>query len=159
MRRFFACTSMYMPTGGCSASNAKIIALLIAVGLTAPAMAKAVPPRKPAPLTYSKKQDFIARIVRMKLIDPDSAIFSAIKVCSFDETSKMAMGIVNSKNRFGGYAGNKPFYYLESNGTNEVAFAADNMDEYLSLTEEEREISRKVPEVCGRLTAQDMIQR
>lgn len=62
--------------------------------------------------------------VRRSLIDPDSAIFGEIIDFKGGEIRRATCVEVNSKNRFGGYAGNRIFivFYLE-NG--EVGAAID----------------------------------
>lgn len=43
------------------------------------------------------------------LDDPDSARFADVKLCRSDEYTDLVIGKVNSKNKYGGYDGNKLF--------------------------------------------------
>jgi hypothetical protein len=49
--------------------------------------------------------------VRANLVDPDSANFDAMRVISLTESKRIVCGLVNAKNRLGGYIGYQPFFY------------------------------------------------
>ncbi|MGY4312852.1 hypothetical protein [Bradyrhizobium sp. JR3.5] len=62
------------------------------------------------------------------LFDPYSAQYEDIREIK-TEIGAMVCGLVNAKNRMGGYVGRKPFYYMAING--EVAVIRNNSDAFV----------------------------
>ncbi|MDQ0135034.1 hypothetical protein J2T08_002955 [Neorhizobium galegae] len=69
----------------------------------------------PAPPTTTKRAltaeeiSIVQQGVRRSLKDPHSAIFGSMTAAKVDKNSSWVCGVVNAKNNFGGYTGNKPF--------------------------------------------------
>ena len=69
------------------------------------------PPKNYMPMTLSKAQiEKVKAGVAKGLKDPDSARFGETFNASDDGSMIHVCGIVNAKNSYGGYVGEKPFY-------------------------------------------------
>ncbi|MCW2200427.1 hypothetical protein M2227_002517 [Bradyrhizobium elkanii] len=66
--------------------------------------------------------------VSKSLFDPYSAQYEDVREINTD-VGAMVCGLVNAKNRMGGYVGRKPFYYLALNG--EAAVISNNSDAFV----------------------------
>lgn len=60
-------------------------------------------------------QEVIVKI-RRELNDPDSAIFESVTISPLTRSGVAVCGSVNAKNRMGGYAGFRDFFYTRQDG-------------------------------------------
>jgi hypothetical protein len=115
-------------------------------------------------LPHGKQQWFVNEMVRTRLIDPDSAQFRYTKICLFTENNKMAFGMVNSKNRFGGYTGYRLFVVFQHLDDLFIGFPSQDADE-ISAADidqmQENSASMKLIEGCptgNRFTIDDLVR-
>ncbi|MEM7300685.1 MAG: hypothetical protein AAF468_06340 [Pseudomonadota bacterium] len=88
------------------------IALMVAAAsLLSGCVTPSTKPLASTPISLTDEQiEKIQTFIRLRLKDPNSAIFSTIVASRLEENGAIvACGFVNAKNSFGGYTGRKPF--------------------------------------------------
>lgn len=96
-------------------------------------------------------------IVRSSLNDPYSAEFSGTTHVAGNREGRIACGIVNAKNAFGGYVGASPFMirhgrlYLPRESAEADAISTCCSASYRNVLWAEIESPKELPEACDRL--------
>lgn len=93
---------------------------------------------------YYKPIYDLKEAVKNELIDPDSAKFKDIYI---NRKAQVGCGRVNSKNKMGGYAGDR-FFVVFTGGTGRVVFDETSLEDRMARLDRNEKFTNPLAEIC-----------